>query len=85
VLGSGDDFLGAGACAEKTRECIPSTFTIEGGDTLNGKGDMNDVVDVAAWCASAAPSSAINIVGGLPGPAKTRRHGTFVINVPSIP
>lgn len=85
VLGTGDDFPGAGPCVGKPRGCNLDPIAIEGGDTLNGKGDNTNYVRASIWCFGKTLNAGINATSGFGGPGVIRERGVNVMNVPSIP
>ncbi len=78
TLGNADDIPGAGICVSDFRQC--PLFGVEGGDTLNGKGDPTNVRTVASFCLSATGSAAVNETAGIGGPGRLRQAGTNATN-----
>ena len=85
VLGTGDDKVGAGACAAEVRKCHLNPVVIEGGTTLNAKGDPDNVLHVGSWCFAPSTNAGVNASAGFPGPGIIRRRGVHVLSVGSIP
>jgi hypothetical protein len=84
-MGTDDDGVGAGACIATSRDCFLDPIPAEGGTTLNGKGDHTDWNSVGLYCFPNGGSAVINEGAGFGGPGRTRRKGTTVVNVTSIP
>jgi hypothetical protein len=80
ILGNGDDFPGAGICIPDARNCFVPGLHAEGGDTLNGEGDPNNVKAVSTFCVPATSNNAINSTAGLGGPGRLRQTGVNVTN-----
>ncbi len=77
-LGTFDDQPGAGICIGDNRNCFLDPITGEGGDTLNGQGDPNNVKSVALYCLGATNAPAINSAAGIGGPGRLRQKGVNV-------
>lgn len=85
ILGTGDDKHGAGPCIEKPLGCILDPISVEGGDTLNGKGSNTNYLRSSIWCFGKTNNPGVNATAGFGGPGVLRERGTNVINVDSIP
>jgi hypothetical protein len=85
IMGSVDDKPGIGECGEFVRNCQPDPVVVEGGTTINGLGDAENVSHVGRWCFTATNSAAVNSSSGFPGPGVIRRKGKAFISVDSIP
>lgn len=85
IMGNKDDQEGAGACVPDARSCFLDPIPAEGGSTLNGKGDPTNWFTTGIYCFDEGGSPVINGGAGFGGPGRSRRKGTTVINVPSIP
>ncbi len=85
VMGTTDDQEGAGSCVPDARSCFLDPIPGEGGSTVNGKGDHTDWFTVGMYCFEDGGASVINNGAGFGGPGRSRRKGTTVVNVPSIP
>jgi len=85
VIGTIDDFVGAGPCVAKPRGCNLDPITVEGGDALNGLGSNTNYYRTSVWCFSKTVNSAVNDASGFGGPGVTRERGTNVLNVETIP
>jgi hypothetical protein len=80
ILGNTDDFPGAGICVSDARNCHLNPLIAEGGDTLNGDGDPENVKTVAMFCIAATGNNSINSTAGLGGPGRLRQTGQNVTN-----
>ena len=85
IIGSIDDFLGAGPCIAKPRGCNLDPIVVEGGDTGNGMGSNTDYYRTSVWCFNKTVNAGVNAASGFGGPGVTREHGLNVLNVESIP
>jgi hypothetical protein len=85
IIGTIDDFVGAGPCVGKPRGCNLDPITVEGGDTQNGLGDNTNYYRTSVWCFNKTVNAAVNTASGFGGPGVTRERGTNVLNVDSIP
>jgi hypothetical protein len=84
-LGTSDDLVGAGSCIAYTRGCNLDPISIEGGDTLNGKGTNTNYLRASIWCFGRTNNAGVNSTSGFGGPGVMRERGTNVLNVDSIP
>jgi hypothetical protein len=84
-LGTADDLVGAGVCIANPRGCNLDPISIEGGDTLNGKGDNTNYLRSSIWCFGKTNNNGVNATSGFGGPGAMRERGTNVLNVESIP
>jgi hypothetical protein len=84
-MDSVDDKPGTGECIEDVRNCVLDPVVVEGGTTLNGLGDAENISHVGRWCFTATTSAAVNASSGFPGPGVIRRKGKAFISVGSIP
>jgi hypothetical protein len=80
VLGTSDDFPGAGVCVADIRNCFVNDLATEGGDIFNGEGDPTNVKAVSTYCVGATSNGAINSTAGLGGPGRLRQKGVNVSN-----
>jgi hypothetical protein len=85
ILGDTDDFPGAGPCIAKPRGCNQDPISVEGGDTLNGKGTSTNYLRSSIWCFGRTQNGGVNTTSGFGGPGVTRERGVNVLNTTSIP
>jgi hypothetical protein len=85
VLGTADDFVGAGPCVGKPRGCNLDPIAVEGGDVFNGLGDNTNYLRTSIWCFTRTLNAGINSASGFGGPGVIRERGVNVVNVGSIP
>jgi hypothetical protein len=80
ILGNADDFPGAGICVADARNCFVQNAISEGGDTINGNGDPENVRAVSTFCVGSTTNNAINSTAGLGGPGRLRQNGINATN-----
>jgi hypothetical protein len=85
TLGTIDDFPGAGNCIAKPRGCNLDPISVEGGDTLNGKGTSTNYLRSSIWCFGKTLNGGVNTTSGFGGPGVIREKGVNVMNTTSIP
>jgi len=85
VVGTEDDYVGAGICVATTRGCFVNNGHAEGGDTLNGQGGPTQTKSVTVFCIPASSSSSVNSTAGMPGPGRLRQRGIVVPNFTVLP
>lgn len=85
ILGTDDDYVGAGTCIADVGNCFVDNAHAEGGDTLNGQGDPTNTKSVAVFCLQASSSDAVNATAGMPGPGRLRESGLVVPNFTRLP
>jgi hypothetical protein len=85
IMGDSDDQEGAGACVADARSCFLDPIPAEGGSTVNLKGDPTNWFTTGLYCFGDGGATVINEGAGFGGPGRSRRKGTTVMNVTSIP
>ena len=79
-MGTGDDKVGAGACAAFDRGCYLEPLPGEGGTTINALGDPEHENTVGVFCYTATTNAGVNATSGFPGPGRVRQRGTNITN-----
>jgi hypothetical protein len=80
ILGTVDDFVGAGECVEGLPSCPLSPLAAEGGDVFNSRGGPSEPRSVAVFCLGRTTGAGVNTVVGVGGPGRLRRGGSYVTN-----